>query len=242
MNGKTKCTTLGCLLLAACGSSSNGGADPGPVDAGMDAVEEVAPPPLCSKPIVITLGNGGIDDFELGASRWSSFQDGTGMLTGTTVNNGPTESNAGDVPGSQAAAHLHGSGFTDSGAGLSYTGWIKCVDISAFTGISFWAKGGAGTGMTLADKPRVALVLPTTLPVERGGACTSGCNDHPSAPITLTEQWKQYFVAWTLLQQSGVGTPAPFTDKTVLGFNISFLGVNTGTSFDLWLDSVQLFN
>jgi hypothetical protein len=159
---------------------------------------------------------------------------------GTTVNNGPPESNAGEVAGSQLAAHLHGSGFTDYGAGLSFSGWLTCVDISAFRGISFWAKGGPGTGTTLANGPRLNLLVPATLPAQFGGSCLVSCNDYHNVQLTLTEQWKQYSFTFSQFSQMGFGPQVPFNAKDVLGFNFVFLGAAGGVGFDFWLDDVEL--
>jgi hypothetical protein len=237
------CIAFGCWALLACGSTTVSG-DPGGGDAGVEAGEDAAPDffrPVCGAPLVITVGNGAIDDFESGATRWFTYQDGTGTLMGTTVNGGPPEPNAGEIPGSMTAAHISGSGFTDFGAGLSFSGWLACVDVSAFAGISFWAKGGPGTGTTLARGPRLNLLMPETLPAEFGGTCMSTCNDYHNSEVLLTEQWKQYFITWSLFSQYGFGPTVPFDNKKLLGFNLVFLGTNTGTAFDFWLDNVQLF-
>src|SRR6266478_1593548 len=155
------------------------GADGSPGDGGVDAKSDSyqGGTSSCSNPRVIAVENAVVEDFEMGARLWFSYQDGTGTLTGTTVNQGPTESNSAEVPGSQAAAHLVGSGFTDFGAGLGFSGWLRCVDLRAFAGISFWAKGGKGTGTSLADGPILDWLTPATLPVQFGGDCTTGCND-----------------------------------------------------------------
>jgi len=153
------------ISLLACSSSGAVGAP----DASVAGDSGDGSAAACSNPRVID--NALIEDFESGAIKWFSYQDGTGMLMGTTVNNGPPESNAGEVPGSQLAAHLQGSGLTDFGAGLSFSGWLMCVDVSAFAGISLWAKGGPGTGTSLASGPRFNLLVPATLPVQFGGTC-----------------------------------------------------------------------
>jgi hypothetical protein len=116
------------------------------------------------------------------------------------------------------------------------------VDISAFTGISFWAKGGPGTGTTLASGPLVNLLMPTTLPTQFGGDCTVGCNDYYNVQPTLTEQWKKYSFTWSQFSQMGFGTPVPFTNKNVVGLSFVFLGTPAGTAFDFWVDDIELYN
>ncbi len=235
-NKKCVLESLCVISLLACGSSGVVGAPDGGVagDSGEGSAD------VCSNPHVID--NALIEDFESGAIKWFSYQDGTGMLMGTTVNNGPPESNAGEVPGGQLAAHLRGSGFTDFGAGLGFSGWLMCVDVSAFAGISLWAKGGPGTGTSLASGPRFNLLMPATLPVQFGGTCTVSCNDYHTVQLSLTEQWQKYSFRWNQFSQQGFGPPVSFNNRNLIGFNFSFLGSASGTAFDLWIDEVELFN
>jgi hypothetical protein len=60
--------------------------------------------------------------------------------------------------------------------------------------------------------------------------------------MLVTEQWQKYSFSWGQFSQMGFGAQVPFTNRNVLGFNIVFLGTSGGTSFDLWLDNVELLN
>ena len=71
-----------------------------------------------------------------------------------------------------------------------------CVNISAFDGISFWAKSGKA-GATLS----VNFVLPETNMTSKdptgkpnGGDCTALCYMHPQKNLALTTAWTQYTV------------------------------------------------
>ncbi|HEV8244202.1 MAG TPA: hypothetical protein VGP93_00400, partial [Polyangiaceae bacterium] len=83
---------------AGLGGSSAGGSAQG---GGADTV--------CPNPTAITAEDALVEDFEAGAAQWFVAADDSGVVTGTAVNGGATESNAGEVAGSTAAAHLQGS-------------------------------------------------------------------------------------------------------------------------------------
>jgi hypothetical protein len=69
---------------------------------------------------------------------------------------------------------------------------LYCVDISAFDGISFWAKAG-----TDGAQVEVNFVVPETNATQDGGDCLFGCYNHPRAIVALTTAWKQYTVKFT---------------------------------------------
>jgi hypothetical protein len=67
---------------------------------------------------------------------------------------------------------------------------IYCVDISAFDGVTFWAKA-ATTGSKIA----LNFVVPETN-AQPDGDCVTGCYLHPHKDLTLTTQWEQYSVTF----------------------------------------------
>ncbi len=74
------------------------------------------------------------------------------------------------------------------------TSGIFCADISAFDGISFWAKTGVSDAVF-----DVEFVLPSTNAVSSdphvgGGDCVTGCYNHPRKRIALTGTWAQYAI------------------------------------------------
>jgi len=144
-----------------------------------------------------------IDDFEEAAISpgWSSFADVTPDLYQITQV-------LGGAVGTAHSGHYAGSGAltptgTPSGYGVGTVyntaidpgAGIYCVDISAFTGVSFWAKA-ATTGKTIS----LNFVLPTTnmasendAGMQTGGDCTgTKCYNHPRVTFTLTADWAQY--------------------------------------------------
>jgi hypothetical protein len=74
------------------------------------------------------------------------------------------------------------------------TAGIYCADISAFDGISFWAKTGVSDAVF-----DVNFVLPVTNavstdPTVGGGDCVTGCYNHPRKRVALTGSWEQYAI------------------------------------------------
>jgi hypothetical protein len=163
-----------------------------------------------------------IEDFEHGVNGWATYLDDQfGAPTST-------------APG----AALTGLAATFSGGQADISGLFKnlrCTDVSAFTGISFWAKGRGG------DHVRFLAVIPATQPTTEGGDCDDAsevCWDHPGKLLVLSDHWQQYRVAWKDLEQYGWGTPATFGD--VLS---ALLWINDGpvAAFEFSIDQVQLY-
>ena len=105
---------------------------------------------------------------------------------------------------------------------------IFCADISAFDGISFWAKSA------MLDKVEVKFVLPSTQAVMDGGDCKTGCYLHPSAPVTLTADWFHYSI------------PFPATVKTknlvqLIGFFPGNAPVAGKVAWDFSLDEIAFY-
>lgn len=75
---------------------------------------------------------------------------------------------------------------------------VYCADISAFDGVSFWAKAA-----TAGEKIDVNFVLPNTNGESTnadgkpaGGDCKASCFSHPKKTLTLTADWQQYSVTF----------------------------------------------
>ena len=69
-----------------------------------------------------------------------------------------------------------------------------CADISAFDGISFWAKSGVSDTVFYVN-----FVLPATNqmsldPNIAGGDCISNCYNHPRKAVALSGTWERYSV------------------------------------------------
>jgi hypothetical protein len=165
---------------------------------------------------VLTSADTFIDDFEeaTGISPgWSSFNDIPADAGGENIFK--IMQVAGGAVGTAHSGHYAGTGAITTmnggfGVGTIYNAAIDpnagtyCVDISAFDGISFWAKS-ATAGSTVS----VNFVLPSTNAVsmdsmgrQNGGDCVpnatnSNCYNHPRATVTLTASWAQYAVKFS---------------------------------------------
>jgi hypothetical protein len=186
------------------GSSGSGGS------AGTDGGTE--PPSVCdgkgTRPLA--LGDAKIDNFEeaMISPGWSSFND-----VMPTPNSFKIAQVAGGAVGTAHAGHYAGMGAKTAakggfGVGLIYNNAIDvnaaiyCVDVTAFDGVTFWAKPGS-----VGSKVNINFVLPTTNPKATdptigGGDCTAACYNHPFKSVTLdSADWKQYSV--TFAEASG---------------------------------------
>ena len=159
---------------------------------------------------VLTPNEAFIDNFEEAAivPAWSSFNDET-----PTDNIYEITQVAGGACGTAHSGEYAGKGAITVAAGGSGVGTIfneaidpaakvYCVDISAFDGVSFWAKS-TNPGSTIT----VNFVLPSTNAMSTnsmgqpsGGDCdpkTMQCYDHPRVPVTLTSDWAHYTVKFS---------------------------------------------
>jgi hypothetical protein len=165
-----------------------------------------------------------IADFESGDMHGWYDYTATGALN-KLVDTAP------GAAGTTNAGHLAATGLMSFGAGMGFgTG---CWDTSALDGISFWAKGTAGTSNTI----QVQVAIPATHAVANGGDCVEKCFDHPSKTVTLNGDWKQYTVAFADLEQAGFGIPAQY--KGVM-MALNWASVE-GPNVDFWIDEIALY-
>jgi hypothetical protein len=197
-----------------------------------------------------------IDDFEdqnlvvlLMSKRngpWYPINDGTkaGIQTmGVAVLTGTADARAGSA--STAALHMTASGFTSWGAGVGAdfvnTAGVKVpYDVSAYKGIRFYAKIGAG------KQPAMKLLIPTTYSDPLGGKCNNtasppagtACNDHLFCPInSLKATWDVYECDFSDLMQQSFGLPQAKLDPTSV-YGLQFTLATTPLAADFWLDDV----
>ncbi len=174
-----------------------------------------APPPEEPPPLGLcgARGSARVEDFESGSSGFYLFHDGTGQQTpadpfGLVQRGGPKKS--------RYALRTAGDAFVDWGAGVGVG--LGCgYDVSAFNGVRFAAKAdGAGTF-------NVQLITLENLPVEFGGQCEEGCNDHHAFDIALPDdRWYESSVRFADLAQVGFGTPVPLDLGAVSGLQYGF--------------------
>ncbi len=118
------------------------------------------------------------------------------------------------------------------------------VDLSAYGGITFWAR---------SDAASTALVMfPDVDTIPAGGRCGTACYDHFEAPVTLTADWKQYTVHFASLHPDGapfafgyVPPSGAFDPTQVYQIIFSVNGPSSSgapaVDADVWVDDVYLF-
>jgi hypothetical protein len=180
-----------------------------------------------------TSGRGGV---------WYLFHDAT---AGTA---GPAPLVCTKLTGAPAALgayalRITATGFTDygSGLGVDFRAGKKVYDASAFTGIRYWAKVGAGKN----TRHRVQIADATT--DKAGAKCNPAptapegakCDDHFGFNETFTTSWVQYSHKFTDLTQIGWGNSAKTLDKAALyGLQVT---AKMNLEVDLWLDQIEFF-
>jgi hypothetical protein len=102
---------------------------------------------------------------------------------------------------------------------------IFCVDVTAFDGITFWAKGKPGIRLG------VNFVIPETN-MAPDGDCTSDCFNHPMKTVTLTATWAQYSVPFA----------AAVTGSLRVADRIQQVAwLSPDSDWDYWLDEIQFY-
>ncbi|HMI84474.1 MAG TPA: hypothetical protein VK550_10295 [Polyangiaceae bacterium] len=222
-------------------TGGSGGASGAGGSAGSDGGAE--PPSVCdgkgTRPLA--LGDSKVDNFEGAAVSpgWSSFND-----VMPTPNAFKIMQMAGGAVGTANSGHYAGMGAKTAakggfGVGLIYNNAIDvtaatyCVDITAFDGVTFWAKPGA-----VGSKVNVNFVLPSTNakstdPTIGGGDCTASCYNHPYKTVTLdSADWKQY---WVTFAEAAGGSAKVKNVIQELGW------LSPDADWDFSLDEIQFY-
>lgn len=133
-----------------------------------------------------------------------------------------------------------GAGFgTDLGVTDATTMKKTTVDLSAYTGISFWIIRNSGTA------PTAKLILADKNTAEEGGNCTNMAGaldkdkcDPYSVPVPLSAKWTKQTIKFTALKQGGWGKPSPtFAANAVYGVQFQFAQM---INFDVCFDQLVL--
>jgi hypothetical protein len=141
-----------------------------------------------------------------------------------------------------------GSGFTVWGAGIGTdlgavdeaTKEKSTVDLSKYSGVSFWVKRNGG----MATSAKV--IIPDANTSDEGGSCSNESDapatmkcDPFTTNLTIPEGWTKQTVMFSSLKQGGWGKAVPggFADDKVFGVQLQF---GPGMSFDVCIDQVVL--
>jgi hypothetical protein len=193
----------------------------------------------------LTIAQGAVDDFETDPilPGWSSFNN---LAPAGVDNSIMIMREAGGADGTAFAGHYVGTGAKTPvmggfGVGTIYNMAIDttsvppiyCVDISAFDGVTFWAKAGATASANA--KVGVNFVIPSTNQAPQGDCpmTSTTCFNHPQKSVTLTTDWQQYSVAFSAAM-GGTGAK--------VGSVIQELGwLSPDSTWDFWIDEIQLY-
>jgi hypothetical protein len=168
---------------------------------------------------------------------WHSFND-TSSGNQVPPINGTFAPQSGGANSTPYAVHTTGSGYQFGGVGFDLNNATATAEsaqsmaynASAFTGITFWAKG---TGNLRIELPQRSFV-----PTDRGGSCSGTCwNVYGSRAIQgqLTSSWKQFTIPFSSLQREDGSSSPAFNPAELMG--IAFK--HEGSTFDFWIDEVQ---
>ena len=133
-----------------------------------------------------------------------------------------------------------GAGFgTDLGVTDATTMKKTTVDLSAYTGISFWIIRNSGTA------PTAKLILADKNTAEEGGNCTNMAGamdkdkcDPYAANVPLSAKWTKQTIKFSTLKQGAWGKPSPmFAAEAVYGIQFQFAQM---INFDVCFDQLVL--
>ena len=170
---------------------------------------------------------------------WYTFVDNNGSsITPTAGSQGGTFAMApGGAAGTKFAAHMQGKvGTADTvytGMGFNFVDPKGTYDATAYKGISFWAKKGAGsTG-------NVRLKFPDSNTDPDGKVCKECFNDF-GMDLQLTEAWVQYTIPYVAMSQmKGWGSPhTPGVDTSKV-YGVQWQVNEKGAPYDIWIDEIQ---
>lgn len=174
-----------------------------------------------------------VDDFEDGNELVALLESRNGYWVMVTDSDAPAAepvllpSPRPDGTGAnRSALHLSGGRHTKWGISAQVELGPTCYDASVYRGIAFDVRG---PGRVFAGVRGV-----DTVPVERGGTCTTDCYDSHLGAVDATNRWTHHELAWSDLQQREKTTPP---DPRRLS-GIEFLVHPADTPCDLWIDNV----
>lgn len=196
------------------------------------------------------------DDFEDGdngvssngrVGTWYTYGDATGTLF-------PPGDWAADSPGragSSFALHAGGKAFTEWGSGTGITlardAGGRCLhDLSAYTGVTFWARGEvlSLSGGTDRDQGVVRLMFTEAdvTPVTEGGGCDGSageCWDSHRVRLSLSPCWVRHSFDFAEFKQDGWGQDGAELNLDQL-YNLGF-EVAANNDWDLWVDDISFY-
>lgn len=232
---------------------SSGGSPPVDPNPGSLAVCNLDDGPSIAKPSGDrTMDN--FDSLENGYSGnglqggWFVYDDGS---AGTQLpSNADLRPVSGGPNDSTGALHVQGSGFTEWGSGFasvfaSDASGACLFDASAYSGLTFWAKGSIEPDDSVDPWDpgvlRVMLVEKDVVPLPEGNCDDSvgDCWSSHRVRIELDDCWRRYSFSFNAFQTDDWGFPGGPLDLNEL-YELSF-ELGRGNSYDIWIDDLAFF-
>jgi hypothetical protein len=207
------------------GASSTASSTTGNSTSGDSTTGSTPDSTACAAPITLASSTPGIADFELydgtDLPTWS-FALGGDAATG--VFSGPFRygDDEGGFPETFEAVDGHDSTYALSisdtlaeeyGGGMGL--WLSnCVNASAFAGISFWVRGDAPAGEA---KFSLLMEESTWEMADSVGTCAAASEElcvHPSAMVTVSDEWTQIQLPWSAFTAGSTPAGAVTVDGT----------------------------
>lgn len=170
---------------------------------------------------------------------WYTFADkgGTTITPTAGAAGGTFSMSPGGANGSGFAARMNGkvsgTGTVYAGVGFNFADPKAPFDVTAYKGISFWAKRGENSTGALRVK------LPDVNTDQDGRTCTECFNDF-GVDLELTTTWTKYTVIFGAAQQMpGWGAPRPGAVESSKMYGVQWQVNTPGAEYDIWIDDVQ---
>jgi hypothetical protein len=221
-------------LVGSGGAGMSGDSSGGGMGGGDSGMAEAAPPG--TELLIDSMEHAGDSVSGAGFSgHWYLFNDQTDggvetpyPFTMTTID----VANAG-LPTSTQAAHSVGTGFTSWGCGMGFAVSATTggrFNASAYTGITFWARVGAGAATHITV---------STFDTRAEQGCVK-CGDQPITGFDATTTWQKIRLPFALFRQAGWGDPQfGLFDPKGYGGNQFYIGGNS--KLDVWIDDVAFY-
>ncbi len=167
---------------------------------------------------------------------WYTFADKAGSSV-TPAAGGTFAMSEGGANGSKHAAHMSGKvgggTIVYAGMGFNFVDPKGPYNASAYKGISFWAKIGAGS------TTHVRVKIPDGNTDPDGKVCTDCFNDF-GADLELTPSWTKYTIPFRSTSQlAGWGAPHPGSIDASKLYGLQWQVNTPGASYDIWVDDVE---
>jgi hypothetical protein len=128
--------------------------------------------------------------------------------------------------GTKAAARATGTKQSQSG---TFHAPYVCTDVSAFNGVTLWAKSSTRTAL------QVQFGTPQLLPPEFGGDCTEECWGFHEVTLELSDEWRFFAVPFE-------ATKRPWGSPVLRGNVIMRVDLSMrGSDFDVWVDEIAFY-